>query len=263
MGYLDRDDGYKRPLWIPVVVALGLLAFCVPRPSTRDRQVTASDLSSPEAVEKLLLSGSGSQVRLFGTLKRTHPEEFEGLKRMVAEQARNRPTPAQMDELILSYLIDASRRQDRYIVQAPHAQLAAYREAEIKLFEAMRTSDPELCATFAAKGSVRSTAPTAVPEELFIDHRIARLEAAAAGRDHPANRQPSMIPPTDLRTIRSAMIVQGMNTATVDAFLRNGSSALASGQDRCAASLAFIRAVHGLPEARADSVHAALLAQAS
>jgi hypothetical protein len=254
MGY--REGGYKgNSTWVGVVVAVLLLGRCVLMPLST---IGGQPPLTAATIENTLLDDPKTG-QLFATIKRTYPEEFNGLTRDMLQRSKAGASPSEVEEAMLTYLIDAGRRHRKEIVQAPHAAFEAYRQAEIKVAATLRTADVNLCDQYISKGSFRTTTP-AVDQKVLIDFRTTTWETTAAGRDNPVKR--AIKQPSDQtgRTIAASMIAYGLKQSQVAAFFDENQSAMArlSSVERCELGIAFLKAVDGLPGEKADQFYAFL-----
>lgn len=249
------DGGYRRPAWIPVVVGLALV-FVFFRPSSCTQRVA---LTTPEGVERVLFEDPETSP-LYKAIQRTYPEEFEGLKTDIIRRAKAGEATEQLSESVLTYVIEAGKRHRHDLAQAPHAAFDKYRSTEIRMIEAFKAADADLCATYMVKGAVRGPSVSNIPHAVLIDFRIASWEGNAAGRDHPVNRP--IVQPTvaDWRRVEQDMVKRGATPAMANAFLR-GTISTANTADQCATGLTYSYVMNELPPEKADAMYAYLVMQ--
>jgi hypothetical protein len=254
MGYRDRGNGYKgNPAWVGVVVAVVLLGRCVLMPLGA---VGSHATATAATVESDLLDDPKTGM-LFATIKRTYPEEFDGLTRDVVQRTNAGASPSELQDAVLTYVIAAGRRHGKDIVQAPHQAFDAYRKAEIRVVEALQATDPDLCDQYLSKGSFRSETHH-VDDQVLIDFRTTTWETSAAGRDSPANRVVVQPDVKLWREIAANMSATGLNQRKVDTFFDQKAMAALLPRERCEIGLGFLRAVENLPGDKGDMFYAFL-----
>jgi hypothetical protein len=249
MSYIEKRRS-AAPLWIGAVIALAVLGRCAIGIDLPGR------LDTPAGIERELLNDPDNGA-LYATIKRTYPEEFDTLTRNAAERIARGMSHQDVADALTTDLIAANERHRREMLQAPSAELAAYRIAELRLIDAMLEHDPEMCATFVTTGAVRAD-HSRVPVRLFADLRAATWEADAAGRDRPVRRKIGPIGAEVVTAIRSNMIADGVPPTKADAYLDKGAAIERSHAGQCRAGRAVLRAIHRLPAAQADEVQATL-----
>lgn len=255
-----RQSSYQRPIWIPIVVIVLMLGWCVSRAPGPANSVAR--LQSPERVERELTQDpvAGEMYRV---LRDAFPGEFAKLRDQVIAQAKDRFTEQQIAEGLLTSLIEASQRQMPFVAQAPGFELAAYRRSEIDLVRRLEMIDKNGCADFTMRGATRRMIPDAKLEKLALANRIAKLRAAAAGRDRPV-RRPTYTPTMeDWRKIAGLMAAQGLSSDEVATFFDEIRMGGAQPSDQCRFGLAYLEAISRLPAADANRFYAALVAQAT
>lgn len=255
-----RSGGY-RSSFIGVGAIIGILAvgfFVVRGVSMLDKALKSRE--TPEGVEQQLFANAETGP-IYRTLKRTYPQDYDALVRDVIRHVKAGDTNAQIDEAILTDMMQSARRQRHDVIQAPVDRFAGYRHAEIKVLETLHTADPALCATYVMTGSVRSHTLRAVQGPL-IAYRIAALEAGAAGRDHPANRTVAAPAVADVQQLGRQMAANGTRESTVKAFLDGTGLAQLAPQEQCLAGMSFYKAIDRMPGDKANQIYAYLIARA-
>lgn len=249
------QGSYRRPAWIGVVVALGLLVwFCGPAL----RAPRTAKVTNVEDVERALFAGPDTG-RLYKTIQRTHPDEFDRMTREVLRRSRAGETPAQIDEAIIAFLTEVAHRYQLDMAEAPSHYFAAYRAAEIGVMEKLQAGDVKLCATYVMTGSVRVPDGLMGSKSPLVDLNVARWKAMAAGRDTPVARKQVDPPQSDWRLVEDGMRAAGVKPATIAAFFDEKVAAGLPAVEQCAGGLGFARAVHALPREHADRVYAFLV----
>lgn len=255
MGYRDRADGYKGISYGGGALALVALAFGLRMCSTMAGSISAAE--TPATVEAKLLADPDAGA-LFDTIKRTYPAEFDHITLDMLARTKAGATRSELQEALLTDLIEAGRRHNRDMLQAPHAAFAAYRRAEIAVVESLQTASPPLCAQYLKQGSFRSNDPNHLPAKVLIDFRQATWEANAAGRDHPVHRVVARPNAATWRTIATAMSAGGLSTSAVRSFFDEAALRRATPDEQCALGLGFLRAVDTLPGDRGDDFYASM-----
>ncbi len=256
-----RSGGYKSP-FIGVGALIGILVvggFAMRAQTIIGSLAGAGTLTTSEGVERELFR-SAETGPVYRTLKRTYPQEFDALTADVVRRAKAGETHDQIEDAILTDMIEAGKRHRKDMIQTPHDRFADYRGAEIGVVSMLRDRDPQLCATYVMNGAVRSQSQRLDPAK-FIAMRIAVLEAGAAGRDHPVNRTVAMPGPADLQLIRSRMMADGIGQSGIDAFFSQAGLTKSPPLEQCAIGLSFYRAVDQLPGDKADQFYAWLISR--
>ena len=257
MGYIDPDRGYKGISYGVGAMSLLLLWFGVKMLAAFGGAMSVETPATAET--KLLADPDGA--KLFATIKRTYPDEFEGLKRTIVERSRASANDAQMQRAVLDYLIAAGRRHRADMVQAPHEALANYRHSEIALVESLQRASPDLCAEFVTKGSFYAPAGNAqLSAAQLIDFRRVAWEGYAAGRDYPAHRKIGRPSAQTWRAIQGYMAEDGLTPTQIALYFDNAAIARAAPVEQCRVGLGFLRAIDRMPDDDGDAFYAALAA---
>jgi hypothetical protein len=205
--------------------------------------------TTPLAAEESMLNDPDAGA-VFATIKRTYPQEFEGLKSEIARRGSEFQTNEAITEGTRSFLLQAMKRHVLDLAQAPHAALAAYRQAEIATVEALKAENVAACATYFRAGSVQGLDGSSPGlREHFRDFQIRTWESEAAGRDTPAGRK--ITPPSHATatSLGKAVMAEGFDVATLKSAV-NGLPLPDATQ--CGVGMAFLHAVQALPDDQAD-----------
>lgn len=231
-----------------VFVSLPRIAALLPKPEAPDARIERELLSSPEGGP------------LYRTIKRAYPEEF---RKLVADAAAHVEFGQLSDEgasVLEQDLLDAQRRHQKDLIQAPHADFAAYRAARIKFLTSLRALAPDLCARFERAGTIHSEEGSDGVHATVFDFNTATWASLAAGREHPTNRAVREPSNDDFRRIDAALVEAGFSRMQIDGFYKGQQAELLSDADQCDIALDFHRAVDALPGDRADAYFAWLVA---
>lgn len=255
-----RSGGYKSP-FIGVGVVVGALAvlFFGLRGLALFFNATGVGVPTTQSVEKMLFSNADTGA-MYRTLKRTHPQDYAALTDDILRHLKAKESYAQIDELITTDLMVTEKRNRADMVQAPDDRFDAFRRAEIKVVEVLRDTDPGLCATYVMTGQVRSHSLRAFTKPL-VAYRIAALEAAAAGRDHPAHRVIATPTRPEIQALARMMVANGTSEQQVQAFLNGAAGSQLSAVDQCLAGLSFYRSIDQMPASKGDQLYAFLLSR--
>lgn len=247
VSYNERPDGYKGVKYGAGAMAVLGIGFLL---KTCTGFLGGLPPMTPLAAEQAMLNDPESGP-IFATIKRTYPKEFEGLKTEIA----NRGSEFQTNQAIAAgarrYLLQATMRHVVELSQAPHAALAAYRQAEISAIELLKGEDLAACATYFRAGSVNSLGPTASDglRQRFRDFQIKTWEGEAAGRDTPAGRKITAPDRATASALSRSVLAEGFDQATLS---RAANGIPLPDATQCGVGIAFLHAVQALPEDAAD-----------
>jgi hypothetical protein len=252
-----RSGGYKSP-FVGVGVVIGVLAaiFFGIRGLSILGNLTGIGVPTPQSVEKQLFSNAGTGD-LYRAYKRDYPQDYAKLNADVLRHLEAGESTPQIDAVIGADLLESARLHRKDAMQAPDAVFAAYRRSEIKVVEILRSTDPQLCATYVMTGEVNSPELRAFQGPL-VAFRIAALDAGAAGRDHPANRVVAAPTREVVQQLGRQMIANGASQAMVVAFF-NGTMTQLAPMEKCLVGLSFYRAVDQMPAGKGEEIYAFLL----
>ncbi|MBO9711365.1 hypothetical protein [Sphingomonas sp.] len=179
------------------------------------------------------------------------------LARMMPQEQVQVPEPVPAPPVPEGEQIPLSTPFDRVVLtQAPHTELARYRDAEIALVERLQTASIPDCASYVTE---RPSDP--IFEDAEATKRLEALQAQyriaiAAGHDHPAQRRFGAVDGPDATAFDEAMLAEGMSDRDL-AFLNRIDGMPPARQ--CDLGLKRLRALRRLPEAVGDHVYASLL----
>ena len=257
MSYRDSSTGYKGVTYgAGAMITLGL-GFVLHTCST---VASMGPPATPAAVEEQMVSDPRTGL-LFRTIKRTYPDEFDAIRDDVASRAKAGATESELKLLVRDDLMQAAQRHQQDILQAPHQQFAAYRRAEITIVEAIRSTNPQLCARYVMQGSLAVDEGQPFPKDQAIEFQRLSWEAEASGRDTPAHRVIAKPGPADVRALLAGMTANGLSQQQLHSFSATGAMQLATPDDQCRIGLAFLHAVNDLPGDHGDSVYAFIAQQ--
>jgi hypothetical protein len=167
-----------------VLVTLGVLAWALTQFRPAGPQ---NPLTNPASVERELLADEPGGA-LSRTIKRTFPEDFEALKTTVVERARAGDGPNEVRETAGAFVSLATQRHRASLAQAPVKELRAFLATEIALAEQLAATSQERCAAYFADPANDAAWYAPDLRGLYLKQNIALWEAAAAARDHGAQR---------------------------------------------------------------------------
>jgi hypothetical protein len=148
--------------------------------------------------------------------------------------------------------MQAMLRHFRELAQAPHAALAAYRQAELTAIDSLKGENVAACATYFRSGQVNGLGATASTDlkQRFRDFQIKTWESEAAARDAPAGRKIAAPDRATITTLNKAILAAGFDAATVSSAVNGGHL---PDSTQCGVGLAFLHAVEDLPDDKADN----------
>ena len=248
MSYNERPDGYKGIKYGAGAMAVLGIGFAL---KTCTGLMGGLPPMTPLGAEHAMLNDAESG-QVFATIKRTYPQEFEGLKKEIASRGAEFQSNQAIAVGARTFLLQAMMRHVGELAQAPHAALAAYRQAEITAIDMLKGQDVGACATYFRSGSVNGLGATASDDlrRRFRDFQIKTWEGEAAGRDTPAGRK---ITPPDRATamaLGKAVMAEGFDGDTIS---RATSGAPLPDATQCGVGMAFLHAVQALPDDQADN----------
>lgn len=247
-----REGGYRnKTRWVGVVFIVLTLGWCA--------SIGQRSRATPENVEQRMLEDR-LNGKLFAVLRDTHPQQFAGLRDIVAKELDAGTTS--VDKSVLGFMERLEPTLVPAINHAPHIELTALRHAEGALIAHLASANPVACAA-RAMGQA-STAPLSREgERLHQLIYVAKLRAAAAGRDRPDKRP--IAPPTVEQWGELGHLMQAQGTSSADLALFGDGVALerAPVEVQCRIGLAVARAIDQLPAAEADKFYVGLLSQPS
>jgi hypothetical protein len=248
MSYNERPDGYKGVKYGAGAMAVLGIGFAL---KTCTGFLGGLPPATPESAERVMLNDPESGA-VFATIKRTYPQEFEGLKKEIA----GRGAEFQNNEAIAagarSYMMQATLRHFHELAQAPHAALAAYRQTELAAIDSLKGENVAACATYFRSGQVNGLGATASDDlkQRFRDFQIKTWESEAAGRDTPAGRKIAAPDRATVTTLDKALLAAGFDAATISSAVNGGR---VPDTTQCGVGLAFLHAIEDLPDDKADN----------
>jgi len=259
MSYNERPDGYKGVKYGAVAMTLLGGAFLLKMSGGLAGIMGGLPPMTPLAAQAQLLNDPQSGP-LFKTLRKTYPNEFDGLTNEIAR----RGSEFQSNQDIVSggsaYLRAAMKRHLGEIAQAPHAALSDYRKAEIATVQALQTDDTVSCAGYFATGVINLPKATSAVKTAMTDFQIKTWTTAAAGRDQSVKRAIAKPGVQDVKAIASSAAQAGSNQDDVVKLLTG--TALPD-KAQCGAGLALLQGIDALPDARADNFTAFMIQAAA
>jgi hypothetical protein len=241
-------------VWLSVAGLLALIAAGVfvivrfpsllPAPPTRE-----------ERIEQQMLDDQRTGV-LARTIKEEFPEEFDRLKRTIADLERERATPGEIRAATAEFTTQAIGRHTGELARAPHDPLTTYRRAELRVLEYLEQESPDQCARLVVEGSTHLPPIDDEARLLQVDMQVGLWKAAAAGRDRPAKRELESTAGKDRAAFIEAMRAVGMRPDELAMLDRIDSVPY---QDQCYLGVRAMQAVDSLPEAVGDRVYTRLL----
>lgn len=255
-----RSGGYKSPfIGVGVVVGALVALFFGLRGLALVFNANGIGVQTPQSVEKMLFANADTG-EIYRTLKRTYPQEYDALTADILRHLKAGESYAKVDQMIATELHEAERNNRKDMVQSPDDRLDAFRRAEIKIVEMLRDTDPGLCATYVMTGQVRTRSPGPFTKPL-VAYRITALEAAAAGRDHPAGRKIAAPTAPEVRELARMMVLHGATEHQVQSFLVGTAGVQLSTVDQCQVGLYFYRTVDDMAAGQGDKLYAYLLSR--
>ena len=215
--------------------------------------------TTPASVERALLDDPEAG-QVFVTIKRTYPQEFDGLKSEIARRGAEFQSNEGITNGARAYLLAAMKRHLGEIAQAPHTALSDYRKAEINSVRALQAGDVAACAGYFSTGVINLRDGTPEMKNAMKDFQINTWTTEAAGRDQPAKRDVSKPGPQDVAAIAAGAVRSGSTQDDVNNLLRDMPM---SDKARCGAGLALMEGIDALPDAKADNFTAFLVQTAA
>lgn len=218
---------------------------------------SCSGLPSDSAAEQMLFESAAGET--YKAMKKADPDRFQRLLVRINQGKARGETPAQLENAVMRFMIEAEGKLKPQIRQASHATIAKYRQAQVASIEALQAADPKLCAHYIAEGGVVMPYKHAQVDAAVAHHRALGWEAAAEGRDRPAGRTIGPPSKADWAAIDKAMVAGGLSPALVRQFFDPATARGLSAETQCSTGLAFHKAIEALPADRANSFYFALM----
>jgi len=237
---------YKRPAWIGITVAvvLGLWFFGGPLRNAGER----ARLSGPAGFEAELLRDPQAG-ELFKTIKTTNPEEMADFVEVGARMMARGASREEMAAHTVRLMQMLQRDVPTQLAVAPHAELVAAVRAQAAMMEKARATDVASCASLASTGAFDGAHSELRASTTATS--IARLRAAAAGRDHP-QAGAGKLTAEDVRMLSATMRKNGLGESDVETF--NTATDMRGTPPRALCDITYhsYRAVLEMPEAAGD-----------
>jgi hypothetical protein len=252
MSYNERPDGYKGVKYGVGAMAVLGIAFAVKMCSGT---IGGLPPSTPLGAEQALLNDPQSG-ELFATIKRTYPQEFDGLKTEISNRGAEFQSNQDITNGARAFLLAAMKRHLGEIAQAPHAALSDYRKAEITSIRALQAGNVAACAGYFSTGTINLREGTPEMKGAMKGFQIKSWTTEAAGRDQPVKRDVSKPAAKDVATIVAGAVQSGSTTEDVNNLLNDMTM---SDKARCGAGLALMEGIDALPDVKADNFTAFLV----
>lgn len=190
------------------------------------------------------LSALPGEGPMYAALQRLFPNEYANLTQEIRKVARSGDSAGDMKSHMQSYNSTMMKPILDSATKASDRRIGEYFKASLDVLKVLQTSDPQKCARYVGQGSDESMED--VPNYLAAAGKmgVALIEAAAEGRDTPAERSK----PSDEQNDR--LIDQIKARGITDDDLKNvgtNTGLIGAGEKKCATAVALYDSVYAMP----------------
>lgn len=222
----------------------------------QERSSAADALARAERIIDRDLTTNVELSASFLAFRELYPVEY---RRMVAKLAEGGIDGAITQEDMVAALAELHALSGKYassLIKAPNAELVAFMEKRRDALRLARTDDPAFCDALANDLlNVEVEAKSRRTRQALADVEVARMRAAKAGFDRPADRAP----PTEQEwaALDQALLRSGADQRVIDQLLgdREGRNA----RERCNAAVVFYDALYSLPARSSAAIFGSMI----
>lgn len=256
MAYRDSQSGGYRIAAIAIIVVVVALVVASPFLlgvlRQLDRQIAQSEVDATLQLDP-------GMHEIITIMQQTYPSDYQTLKGQLVAARMKSASDSELNDLTLTFLIEAGARHRGDLAHADNAHLSAYRTGDLAVMRALAEENVEDCAVYAATGAFRTRRPVPTLTQLLKDYRLTSWRGYASGHARSAVPLPPL-PDNAFEQVGRAMLRNGMTPEQLARFDRLGAAAGRTPQEQCQMGITFLTAISEQPTERANALYSWLLA---